>query len=169
MLTMVRPASTLEFASHAPQGSREDVEQLLYFNPHQHLVREGILDSLSSFGQPHIITSRFGLTVRVGNEETQTLFAFDRRYSSTAPIGLVVFIRTSQSDIVIIHLAIHSNYVLPAGRVSLGLGVTLVEKVRDVAARIVGVSQLKFSYRRQMTLRVTPVAAPANASAASQR
>lgn len=161
---MAGPRPTLEFASHAPQGSREDVERLLYFNPHQHLVREGILDSLTAFGQPRIVASSFGLFVRLGDEETQTLFAFDRRRSSTSPVGLVVFIRVSRSEIVIVHLAIHSDYILPAGRVGLGLGVTLVEKVRDVAARIVGVSQLSFSYRQQMTLRIPPVAAAASAT-----
>jgi len=60
------------------QGLPRGLEDLLFFNPRQHLVRQGIINSLTQFGHPRVEEAADGLSVRVGDHEAQTLFAFDR-------------------------------------------------------------------------------------------
>ena len=142
------------FSSKAPQQCREALEQLLFFNPRQHRVREGIVNSLEQFGHPRLVETADGLSVRVGEQEAQTLFAYDRDRDGSDPVGVVVFLRTSPAEIAVIHVAVHSDYALQGRRAGVGLGVTLVEKVKEIAARIVGVQRIVFFYRQEDVIRI---------------
>ena len=146
----------LEFSSNAPRSSKKALEELLFLNPHQHLVREGIINSLAKFGHPQLVETEHGWSVRVGAEEAQTLFAFDRARLIQDPVGVVVFLRTPASVIVIVHVAVHPDYALKTGKVGAGLGVTLIEKVMEIATRIVGVQRIVFFYRQQVVIQLTP-------------
>src|ERR1044071_6808021 len=145
----------LEFSSNAPKSSKAALEELLFFNARQHRVREGIVNSLAKFGHPRLVETEGGLSVRVGTQEAQTLFAFDRRRTKD-PVGVVVFIRTSPSDIVIMHVAVHPAYGLQSRELGIGLGVVLIEKVKEVATRIVGVKRILLFYRKEVVIQVTP-------------
>ena len=146
----------LIFSSQVPAKCREELEELLFFNPSQHKVRDGIINSLSKFGHPRVVTTPSGLSVRVGDHEAQTLFAFDRERLDPAPIGLVVFLRTSQEEIAIMHVAVDPDYALQGQRAGVGLGVTLVEKVQEIASRIVGIQRIVFFYRQHVVIRLRP-------------
>jgi len=142
------------FSSRVPIECRAELEELLFLNPRQHLVREGILNSLERFGHPKVVESPAGLAIKVGNLDAQTLFAFDRNRDSDAPVGVVVFIRTAPEEIAIMHVAVHEDYALHGAEAGVGLGVTLVEKVKEIARRIVGVQRIVFFYRRHVVMRL---------------
>ncbi len=144
----------LIFSSRVPKKYRAKLEDLLFFNPRQHRVREGIINSLARFGHPRVEETAEGLSVRVGDHEAQTLFAFDRDRRSQAPVGLVVFLRTAPTDIAVMHVAVHPKYALQGQRAGVGLGVTLVEKVKEIASRIVGVQRIVFFYRQEVVIRL---------------
>jgi hypothetical protein len=142
------------FSSRVPSECRAELEELLFLNPRQHRVREGILHSLERFGHPKVIDSSAGLAVKVGDLEAQTLFAFDRLRDGEAPVGVVVFMRTAPEEIAIMHVAVHEDYALHGAEAGVGLGVTLVEKVKEIARRIVGIRRIVFFYRRQVVIRL---------------
>ena len=142
------------FSSSVPKHCREALEELLFFNPRQHRVREGIISSLERFGHPRLEETPHGLSVCVGEQEAQTLFAFDRDRRSNEPVGVVVFLRTSPAEIAILHVAVHPDYALQGKRAGLGLGVLLVEKVKEIASRIVGIQRIVFFYRQQVVIRL---------------
>jgi ribosomal protein S18 acetylase RimI-like enzyme len=144
----------LVFASRVSRTSREALEELMFFNPRQHLVREGILNSLAKFGHPRIEEQGDGLVVKVADHEAQTLFAFDPSRSETEPVGVVVFLRTSPDEIAIMHIAVDPDYALQGSEAGVGLGVTLIEKVKEVATRIVGVQRIVFFYRQHVVIRL---------------
>ena len=144
----------LVFSSRVPRECRPALEELLFFNPRQYRVREGIISSLERFGHPRLEETPEGLSVRVGNHDAQTLFAYDRDYLSDAPVGVVVFMRTSPADVAIMHVAVHPDYALQGRHAGVGLGVMLVEKVKEIASRIVGVQRLVFFYRQEVVLRL---------------
>ncbi len=144
----------LLFSSRVPKECRSELEELLFLNPRQHLVRDGILHSLKQFGHPRVEESSAGLSVRVGQAEAQTLFAFDRSRRNPAPVGVVVFLRTSHEEIAVVHVAVHEDYALQGAEAGVGLGVTLVEKVKEIATRIVGVKRMVFFYRRHVVIRI---------------
>lgn len=126
----------------------------MFFNPRQHRVREGIINSLEQFGQPRLEETPEGISVRVGGHEAQTLFAYDRDRRGAAPVGLVVFLRTSPPEIAIMHVAVHPDYALQGKHAGVGLGVTLVEKVKEIASRIVGIQRIVFFYRQEVVIRL---------------
>ncbi|HPC61814.1 MAG TPA: hypothetical protein PKX23_14215 [Verrucomicrobiota bacterium] len=142
------------FSSRVPRESREALEELLFFNPRQHRVRDGILDSLEQFGHPRLVDTPAGLSVRVGAHEAQTLFAYDRDRRGSDPVGVVVFLRTSPSEMAVLHVAVHPDYALQGRQAGVGLGVTLVEKVKEIASRIVGVEKIVFFYRQHVVIRI---------------
>ena len=143
------------FSSKALKQSRPALEELLFFNPRQSLVREGIVNSLEKFGHPRLVETADGLTVRVGVHEAQTLFAYDLdRRKDDEPVGVVVFLRTAPSEIALMHIAVHPDYALQGQRAGSGLGVALIEKVKEIAARIVGVKQIVFFYRTEVVIRL---------------
>lgn len=126
----------------------------MFLNPRQHLVREGILHSLQQFGHPRLEESAAGLSVRVGNQEAQSLFAFDRERLGSDPVGVVVFLRTSPREMGILHVAVHPDYALQGNQAGMGLGVVLVEKVKEISARIVGIEKIVFFYRQEVVIRL---------------
>jgi ribosomal protein S18 acetylase RimI-like enzyme len=144
----------LAFASKVSRASREALEELMFFNPRQHLVREGIINSLAKFGHPRLEEEGDNLVVKVGTHEAQTLFAFDPDRSGTEPVGVVVFLRTSPEEIAIMHVAVDPEYALQGSEAGLGLGVALIEKVKEIASRIVGVQRIVFFYRQHVVIRL---------------
>jgi hypothetical protein len=130
------------------------LEELLFFNPRQYRVRDGIINSLEQFGHPRLEETAAGLSVRVGDHEAQTLFAYDRDRRGNDPIGVVVFLRTTPAEIAIMHVAVHSDYALQGRHAGVGLGVTLVEKVKEISSRIAGVQRVVFFYRQEVVLRL---------------
>ncbi len=144
----------LVFSSRVPNDCRSALEDLLFFNPQQHRVRDGILNSLEQFGHPRLEETSDGLSVRVGDHEAQTLFVYDRDRRRREPVGVVVFVRTAPTDIAVMHVAVHPDYALQGRRGGVGLGVTLVEKVREIAARIVGIQRVVFFYRQEVVMRL---------------
>ena len=144
----------LIFSSRVPNDCRPAMEELLFFNPQQHRVREGIINSLAQFGHPRLEEGPGGLSVRVGDHEAQTLFAYDRDRCGQEPVGVVVFVRTASTEIAIMHVAVHPDYGLRGRRGGAGLGAMLIEKVKEIAARIVGVQKIVFFYRQQVVIRL---------------
>ena len=144
----------LVLSSKAPKACRKALENLLFFNPRQHLVREGILESLEHFGHPQVVELADGLSVQLKDYEIQTLFAFDRDRRDDGLVGVVLFLRTSPAEVAVLHVAVHPDYALQGEHVGMGLGVALVEKVKEICSRIVGVERIVFFYRREVVIRV---------------
>jgi hypothetical protein len=142
------------FSSKVSKQSRAALEELMFFNPRQFRAREGIVNSLEKFGHPRLVETNDGLSVRVEDHEAQTLFVFDKDCLGNDPIGVVVFLRTSPAEVAIMHVAVHPDYSLQGEQLGIGLGIILVEKVKEIAARIAGVKQVIFFYRREVIIRL---------------
>jgi hypothetical protein len=144
----------LVFSSKASKQSRPALEELMFFNPRQFRAREGIVNSLEKFGHPRLEETTDSLSVRVGDCEAQPLFAFDQDRLCGDPVGIVVFLRTSPAEVAIMHIAVHPDYAMQGVQSGTGLGIILVEKVKEIAARIAGVERVIFFYRREVIIRL---------------
>jgi len=144
----------LELRSTAPIEQRKAVESLLFFNPSQGQVRDGIVEALEKFGMPRLVEQGSSLTIQTGPHQTQTLFAYDADRPSSPPVGVVLFLRTSPTDVTILHVAVQPDYTLKGSREGAGVGLFLVESVRSLCSRISGVTQLILTYGGRFVLRV---------------
>jgi hypothetical protein len=144
----------LTFTSKVAKDARPALEELFFFNPRQYRVRDGIVDSLGKFGHPRIEDTANGLSIKVGDQDAQTLFVYDLDRRGADPIGVVVFIRTSPAEIAIMHVAVHPDYAFPGHRAGLGLGLVLIEKVKEIASRIVGVRRIALPYQQEIAIPV---------------
>lgn len=144
----------LVYSSRALKPCRAALEELLFFNPRQYRVREGIVASQEKFGPLRLEETDDRLCVRVGNCEAQTLFVYDSDHRRDDPVGVVVFLRTSSAEVVIIHLAVHPDYSLQGEHAGVGLGVVLVEKVKEIALQISGIKRVVFLYQRELIMRL---------------
>jgi len=63
-------------------------------------------------------------------------------------------LRTAAEEISILHVAVHPDYALQGSEAGVGLGVTLVEKVKEIASRIVGIKRIVFFYRQEVVIRL---------------
>ncbi|MGA9451198.1 MAG: hypothetical protein WBW41_07615 [Verrucomicrobiia bacterium] len=144
----------LVFSSKVQKQSREAVENLFFLNPRQYRVRDGITDALQKFGHPRLEEKDDNVYLRVGDGDAQTLFAFDGNRPGGDPVGVVVFLRNSPTEIIIVHMAVQPDYALQGKHAGLGLGLALIEKVREIASRIVGVQRIVFFYRPEVVIRL---------------
>ncbi|MGH7988703.1 MAG: hypothetical protein ACREDS_00705 [Limisphaerales bacterium] len=142
------------FSSKVSPQSRPALEELMFFNPDQFRVLDGIVSALHMFGPPRFEETAGGISIRVADMEAQTLFAFDRDRHDSDPVGVVVFIRTCPNEIAIMHIAVHADYTMQSDRAGLGLAIVLIEKVKEIAVRIVGVTQILFFYRNDVMIRL---------------
>ena len=144
----------LVFSSKVQKQSREVVENLFFLNPRQYRVRDGIVDALEKFGQPWLEEKDDGIYLRVGDKDVQTLFAFDGSLTADDPVGVVVFLRSSPTEIVILHLAVHPDYALQGRHGGPGLGLLLIDKVKEIASRIVGIQHIMLYYRQEIVITI---------------
>ena len=130
------------------------MESLFFLNPRQYRVRDGIIDAVRQFGSPRLEEHDGNLYLRLGNSDAQTVYAYDEDRPGGHPIGLVVFLRSSPAEIVIVHLAVLPDYALRGRRAGLGLGLTLVAKVKEIASRIVGIEKVLFFYQPDVVIKL---------------
>ena len=148
------------FFSTAQKACLRAVEDLLYFNPRQERVREGIAFSLELFGAPQVVVDRYGVCIRVGGNRLPTLFAYDLsarnghdpKHGNGDPVGLVVYSQTDPEVVTVVHLAVHPDYTVRGCHGGPGLAVVLMDKVKDVASRLGGVRRLVLAYRPEIVL-----------------
>ncbi|MBE2212918.1 MAG: hypothetical protein IAE82_03530 [Opitutaceae bacterium] len=153
----------LELRSTAPVEQRKAVEGLLFFNPSQGQVRDGIVAALETFGMPRVVEQGSSLTILTGSHQPQTLFAYDADRPASPPIGVILFLRTSPTDVTILHVAVRPEYTLQGRREGTGVGLFLVESVRTLCTRISGVTRLIFTYGGRSVLSV-PQRTPSSGS-----
>jgi hypothetical protein len=144
----------LVFSSKVQTQCRAAVENLFFFNPLQYRVRDDIVSALERYGEPRIEENGESLYLRVGADDAQSLFAFDSSRPNGDPVGVVVFLRTSRTDVVIVHIAVHPDYAFRGRHAASGLGLALMEKVKGIASQIRGIERMVLSYGQGITIPV---------------
>ena len=138
------------FSATVAVGMREAVETLFFFNPRQPLLRSAISATVQRTGVPRIVELDGRVWIDVPSHSMQCLFACD---SALKPVGVVLYDRPSPDVLCVSHLAVDPAYASGGGKGG-GLGLLLIERVRQIARRIKGISRIQVPYRSQCFLRV---------------
>jgi hypothetical protein len=99
---------------------------------------------VEEFGIPEMLELDGMIWLGVPSGTTQCLFACDEGEESTIVAGVVLYARPSIELVSITHLAVDPEYAAIGTH---GLGLILVNQVRQVARRMKGVTRLQLPYR----------------------
>jgi hypothetical protein len=136
---------TIGVTSKLPIDQRPALEQLLFFNANQHRVRDGIEESIETYGIPQIQEHDGALRIHVESvDEVQNLFAVT---DAGRPVGVALFMRPSADRFVILHVGVEP----PPGKVSGANTPVLFKLLHEIrrAARLTrGVDRIEYVYRR---------------------
>jgi hypothetical protein len=94
----------IEITSKLALEQRSALERLLFFNQNQYRVRDGIEESIATYGVPEIYVHDQCLRISVGDVAgVQSLFAVTE---AGQPLGLAVYVRTATERFVVLHLVV---------------------------------------------------------------
>lgn len=143
----------IQFSSTLGRQYKNDLEQLLFFNPQQYDVQAGIVESIARYGQPRIVIEEERLRVCVaGLPEVQTLFALTE--PARELIGAMVYVRSDRETLVLLHVGIKEDFTLAGERAEAMVLVQLLAKLREIARRLKGVEAIMLMYGRNRDQRL---------------
>jgi hypothetical protein len=145
----------------------EALETLLFFHPQQGRFRRDITDSVERHGSPRIICQNGGLRIQLPKlQDVQTLYALTGETESRELVGAMIYTRTDEETIEILHLVVQDDYTARGKNAREGLAFLLVEELCRVGLRIRGVRNVRLAYDRgQVILKQIQVAAPQTGNA----
>ncbi len=139
----------------------DDLEDLLFFNPCQSRVRSRIAQAVEQFGLPAIRED--GDLLRIELEhlgECQTLYAIDEQDEGEVLAGVIVFFRVPEDTLLLLHVAIGSDYAAGGDRSTEQLSLQLIRVLENVASCIRGVRRVAFQYAARVTPGKAEAASP---------
>lgn len=140
---------SIYFSSVLKSEYQEDLETLLFFNPQQERVSDAIMESIERYGTPKIIVDGELLRISVGTlPSVQTLFAFKHEKEKESLVGVLVYFRSSDENLVLLHVAAKENYCMFGSQGDQMLIFELITKLRQIASRIKGVRFLTVMYQK---------------------
>ena len=126
---------SVSITSKLAASQRAALEQVLFFNENQYRVRDGIEQSIATYGVPEISEQDGHLRIRVGTTE-----------------GVAVFVRVAEDRFVILHLVVAA----PAAgeRANSFILIKLMHEIRGAARRTRGVDRIELVYKDRNPMRL---------------
>lgn len=150
----------IHYTSGLTSDYRPEAESLLFFNPEQHRVREGILRAIELYGEPALVEDQGRLRVVLkSGQEVQVLFALRNTPPRPRLIGVIVYTRADPATLLVLHLAVLPEYSYQGARRNDAVVFQLVAKLREIGARIKGVRVVRLLYGKNH-IHEFPVGAP---------
>ena len=145
---------TLVFTSSLDRSHLEELEELMFFHPQQGRFKGTLLDSVEEFGQPHILDRDGLLHVGLGGDGAgaQTLYAMVDHPSRGELAGVVVYTRTADNELLILHIAVKDRYTSHGRSADAQVTYLLIEELRQIARRIHGIRGVRIAYKRGHSL-----------------
>jgi len=134
------------------------VERLVFFNHRQREAESAIAYAVNTYGTPAMASDTQGVRVVVnGRDDAQCLFALASREGRLDLAGMVIYIRISREEIVLVHIATAQRHSRTR-QAALEVVMALVRAVRGVAHRLRGVERLSVLYLqgRQFQIAIRP-------------
>jgi hypothetical protein len=144
----------LSFLSSLPASYYDALERLVFFNPLQSRSEPAIVHALDLYGTPRIVADAAGLRVTLsGSDQVQCLFGMVDVRGRSVLAGMVMYLRTSREELVVVHLAVSPRYGRTK-RSGLGVVIRLMRAVRAAAHRLRGVERITVLYSQNRQFRV---------------
>jgi len=147
--------SQIRFSSVLEHEYREELEDLMFFNPQQRKALTGINHAISEYGVPSVVEANGRLRMSVeGLPECQTLFALDHSAEKPILAGVMVYMRTDPENIVLLHIAVKEDYSRTGIYGDEMLVLRFMTQLRDIAKRIKGIRSITLKYSSGLVIPV---------------
>ena len=119
-------------------GYRNELEDLFFFNPKQHVVRERVVQHIERCGSPEIRAQGEALTMGLKLvDQAQAIFLMMGRRGRARLVGVVLYVREAES-LRVLYLALKQAYTLES-KTSSALMIFIVETLGKIGRCIKGV------------------------------
>jgi hypothetical protein len=146
-----------ELSSTLPIEYLKPLEELMFFNPQQQLAEGGVIQAIERFGTPQITVSGNQLNVTLPQRpDVQSLFAVAAPDGVGELAGMILYLRTDQTNLIVLHVAVTEEYSASGTNGGDLLVMRLFQAVEDCARRLNGVRQITILYSN--SVRVVPIA-----------
>lgn len=150
----------LTFTSVLPLSYRDDLEAIVFFNPHQARFIDPLLAAVNSYGVPTIVEEN-GSHLRLGVpafHSIQTLYALDGGGAGGDLVlaGVVAFVRENEETMLVLHLAVHQDYTADGPKADGWVAMRLMSTVREITRRTKGLAWLRVLYPKAARYPVRP-------------
>lgn len=136
--------SRIHYTSVYGAEHRRELEELLFLNPRQHVVRAAIVEGIEKYGVPKVVVEQGRLRVKLDSDcEVQTLFAVASSLFRSQLAGVMIHTRLDPETILLLHLAVAADYSSHGRHRKQMLALRLVEQLRAIAARVKGVRAVR--------------------------
>ena len=136
--------SWIQFTSVYGAKHRRELEELLFLNPRQHIVRAAIVEGIEKYGVPKIVVEDDRLRVKLDSvHEVQTIFAVASSLFRARLAGVMIYTRIDPETILLLHLAVAPEFSSHGRQRKQMLALRFVEQLRGIAARVKGVRHVR--------------------------
>ena len=147
--------SQIRFSSILGHEYREELEELMFFNPQQRRALSGINHSISEYGVPSIVADGDRLRIKVdGLQESQTLYALDNYWEKPVLAGVMVYVRSDLENIILLHIAVKEDYSRMGKYADEMLVLRLMTQLRRIAKGIKGIRAITLKYSSGLVIPV---------------
>ena len=144
----------LTFTSVLGRDHRDALERLLFFNPNQAKVVDGVAFVVRRYGIPRIDVDNERLRVRVDSRvEAQTLFVTASRPATHDLAAVAVYTR-EEDALVVLYVALHEAYSSGGPHEHLGALGRLVDELKRIGGHVRGVQWLSLYLGRPTPTRI---------------
>jgi len=131
------------FSAVLDESYRENLENLLFFNPNQEKTIAIVAEGIRRYGKPSIATVGGRLSVALeALSGAETLFAFDNFWPKPQLIGLIVYAREGDDTLAIPYVAVHKDFARGGPKAKEFLFMRLIDQVCEIGRSIEGVTSL---------------------------
>jgi hypothetical protein len=154
----VEVMNQFKIVADIPEEMKSQLEELLFFHPHQGRMRLNILDSVHSYGSPRIVTRAGRLHVAVGEmDPIPALYAVSTGIITETLLGVLLFTRHVPDTLEVMHVVVHPDYTAAGAHDAQGVFMALIDQLRRIAHGIKGINQVHVFYWKGQNLPLKPL------------
>lgn len=147
--------SQIVFSSVLHSSYYDELEKLMFFNPQQGKVRNEVISAVERYGQPKIYRDGDRLRIGVGSAPmVQALFALDETKTTNKLLGVIAYMRENSENIAILHIVVREDYSAIGTHADQMLVMHLIDRVRQIAAKIKGVNTITIAYKAEKLTKI---------------
>lgn len=144
---------SLTFTSALDKIHREELEELMFFHPQQERFTSNILRAVEQYGSPRVTECEGKLRIELPSiTGVQTLFAVVQDVTHWELVGVVVYTRTPDGVILILHVVVKDEYTKQSVHSDQLVAVSLIQELCRIARQIRGIHSVQLGYSRNKIL-----------------